>query len=412
MMTSEDTYNNPLVSGPLKEFALSQQTGLGFFDTLKQPRFSGQLELTSPNNTRWVFYLYLGRIIYATGGCHPVRRFRRNLSIYFPHMPSHVSALQSDIDNIPIDDLRICWEYQLLCLWVEQQKVTLEQAAKMIRSTIVEVLFDVTQVMQIACKLSSEKTLSTRLVLIDAEQVIVEAQKLWQAWQAAKIADRSPDMAPIIAQPEQLRQKTSEQIYHTLSQLLDGQQTLRDLAVRMKRDVLTVTRSLLPYIQEGLVRLMPIEDFPGPTIPTIPGIVSNNREGQKHLIACVDDSPLVCQSMEKILKQNGYDFLGINDALRAIAILLSRKPDLIFLDLIMPNANGYEICSQLRKLSFFRHTPIVILTGNDGLIDRVRAKMVGSSDFLSKPVDAEVVVSVIRKHLREGVNYSGNENLL
>lgn len=401
-MTTEDSTHNTPTPSPIQEFTAYKQAG--FFDTLKQPRFSGQLELTSPNDRQWVFYLYLGRIVYATGGFHPVRRWRRNLSIYFPHLPSHLNALQSDIDSIPVEELRICWEYQLLCLWVEQQKVTLEQASKMIRAIIVEVLFDVTQAMQVTCKLSSQKSLSTRLVLIDAEQVIAEAQKLWQGWQAAKIADRFPDMAPIIAQPEQLQQKTSPQIYHTLSQLLDGQQTLRDLAVRMKRDVLTVTRSLLPYIQEGLVKLIQIPDFPAPTIPSLPSVVSNSGNGNKPLIACVDDSPLVCQSMEKILTQSGYEFLGINDPLRAIAVLLSRKPDLIFLDLIMPNANGYEICSQLRKLSFFRHTPIVILTGNDGLIDRVRAKMVGSSDFLSKPVDGEIVISVIRKHLKLGVN--------
>ncbi|NCQ42456.1 MAG: response regulator, partial [Cyanobacteria bacterium] len=77
-----------------------------------------------------------------------------------------------------------------------------------------------------------------------------------------------------------------------------------------------------------------------------------------------------------------------------------KKPDLIFLDLIMPNANGYEICSQLRKLTFFKHTPIVILTGNDGLVDRVRAKMVGSTDFISKPVDTALVLDTIRKHLK------------
>jgi chemotaxis family two-component system response regulator PixG len=79
--------------------------------------------------------------------------------------------------------------------------------------------------------------------------------------------------------------------------------------------------------------------------------------------------------------------------------LLSRKPDLIFLDLVMPNTNGYEICSQLRKVSAFRITPIIILTGNDGIIDRVRAKIVGASDFLSKPVDAETVLAVTSKHL-------------
>jgi chemotaxis family two-component system response regulator PixG len=68
----------------------------------------------------------------------------------------------------------------------------------------------------------------------------------------------------------------------------------------------------------------------------------------------------------------------------------------------MPNTNGYEICAKLRKLPGFRNTPIVILTGNDGFVDRVRAKLVGASDFLSKPVDAGTVLSVIRKHLEQG----------
>ncbi|MGA1622442.1 MAG: response regulator, partial [Synechocystis sp.] len=63
----------------------------------------------------------------------------------------------------------------------------------------------------------------------------------------------------------------------------------------------------------------------------------------------------------------------------------------------------YEICGQLRKLSIFKNTPIVILTGNDGIVDRVRAKMVGSSDFLSKPVNPDTVLQTIKKHLHEQV---------
>jgi chemotaxis family two-component system response regulator PixG len=105
--------------------------------------------------------------------------------------------------------------------------------------------------------------------------------------------------------------------------------------------------------------------------------------------------------MEALLVAAGYQFVGVNDALRAFSILLTRKPDLVFLDLVMPNTNGYEICSKLRKLPSFQNTPIVILTGNDGIVDRVRAKLVGASDFLSKPVDAETVLGVIRKHLRQ-----------
>jgi chemotaxis family two-component system response regulator PixG len=250
--------------------------------------------------------------------------------------------------------------------------------------------------------LRQDDLLSTRLVLIDAEQVVAETQEQWQAWQAAKIADRSPNTAPIIRQPEQLQQRTSPQVYTTLKQLLDGQQTLRDLSIRMKRSVLTVTSSLLPYVQMGLVELMTIPDLNAPIfVPPPTGHLVTQDVPIGPLIACIDDSPLMCQTMEKILVTANYQFLGVNDPLRALAILMARKPELIFLDLVMPNANGYEICSNLRKLSFFRNTPIVILTGNDGLIDRVRAKMVGSSDFISKPVNADIVLSTIRKHLKQ-----------
>lgn len=103
--------------------------------------------------------------------------------------------------------------------------------------------------------------------------------------------------------------------------------------------------------------------------------------------------------MEKILTSRGYQAITVTDSMRAIATLLTRKPNLIFLDLVMPNTNGYEICAQLRKVSAFQDTPVVILTGNDGIVDRLRAKLVGASDFLSKPVDAETVLTVVEKHL-------------
>jgi two-component system, chemotaxis family, response regulator PixG len=171
----------------------------------------------------------------------------------------------------------------------------------------------------------------------------------------------------------------------------------------MKRYVLPVISSLLPYIGMGVVELVNVSDFASPIAPQAPsaGTPSHGSAEKVPLIACVDDSPLMCQTMEKILMAANYQFVGINDPLRAIAILLARKPDLIFLDLVMPNANGYEICSQLRRMTFFKDTPIVILTGNDGIVDRVRAKMVGSTDFISKPVDPDLVIETIRKYLRQ-----------
>ena len=381
----------------IQHFTASKQ--IKFFESLKESRFSGQLVISDKHDHTWILYLYLGRIVYASGGVHPVRRWRRHVVAYCPERLANLEELQLSLANIAREESRISWEYQLLSVWIDRNQIGREQATRVIKATITEVLFDVTQAMEVNCELIKDNLLTTRLILIDAEQVISESNKLYTAWQEAKVADRSPDLAPIIRQKEALRSRTSPQVYQNLSQLLDGKQTLRDLSVRMKRDVATVTRSLLPYIQLGLVQLVAVNDIAPPVSTPVAQKLFKRKTPRRLTIACIDDSPIICQTMESIITDAGYNFVSEMDGLRAIAVLLSRKPDLIFLDLVMPNTNGYEICSQLRKLSFFKQTPIVILTGNDGIVDRVRAKMVGSTDFLGKPAQPEQVLQTIEKYV-------------
>ncbi|HBB31282.1 MAG TPA: response regulator [Cyanobacteria bacterium UBA8803] len=387
---------------PVASFSLfTASKQVQFLETLKRIRFSGQLVLTGPEGQQWIFFLYLGRLMYATGGNHPVRRWQRNLAAYCPQIASDRSIMQRDLADFDPASCKTCWQYHLLSAWVAQQKITYEQTAKLIQGVVIEILFDVAQAMRATYQIKQDSSLSTQLVLLDVHQTIAEVDQLWQVWHNDRVASYSPNMAPVIKQPDQLRERTSAPVYQILSKLLDGKHTLRDLGVQMKRDVLQVTRSLLPYIEGGLVELASIPDLPIPlrgNVPETPPTAVEPKE--QALIACVDDSPLVCHTMEKLLTAAGYRFVGIEDGLRAIAILLARKPDLIFLDLVMPTTNGYEICAQLRKLFFFRDTPIVILTGNDGIVDRVKAKLVGASDFLSKPIDAGIVLGVIQKYLK------------
>ena len=381
----------------IQHFTATKQ--IEFFESLKESRFSGQLIISDTQDHTWIVYLYLGRIVYASGGVHPIRRWRRHVVAYCPECLADTEELKLALANIAQEESRISWEYQLLSTWIDQHQISREQATRVIRATVVEILFDVTQAMEVDCESVGDNLLTTRLILIDAEQVIKEADKLYQAWQAAKVADRSPDLAPIIRQPQALKSKTPPQVYQNLTQLLNGKQTLRDLGIRMKRDVVTVTRSLLPYIQMGLVQLVAVGDIALPSSTPVAQKLFQDKTPRRLTIACIDDSPVICQTMEKIITEAGYNFVSEMDGLRAIAVLLSRKPDLIFLDLVMPHTNGYEICSQLRKLSFFKQTPIVILTGNDGIVDRVRAKMVGSTDFLGKPANAEQVLATIDKYV-------------
>ncbi|MEW6494514.1 MAG: response regulator [Cyanobacteriota bacterium] len=382
-----------------------------FFENLQQLKFNGQLVLADPTGEKWFFSLSQGCIVYVTGGIHLVRRWQRNLAVYCPWMLSYIPPRQCELPGIEGTAVT-SWEYQLLCLWLAQQKITREQAAILIQAILAEVLFDVAQAKQLAYQIKPDNSLYAPLVLINAKQAIAELQPLWQVWQNAKLAGYSPNRAPAIKQPDQLREGTSAPIYKTLTNLLDGRHTLRDLAVQMQRDIVQVTRSLLPYIQLGSVELVDIPDLPSPVEHYSSEKLSVQTAPTEPLVACVDDSLWVCQTMRKLLISAGYRFFGVNDDLRAIAILLARKPDLIFLDLVMPNLNGYEICSQLRKISAFRNTPIVILTGNDGVVDQVRARLVGASDFLSKPINPDAVLKTIDKHLKQkvqGVNVQGSK---
>lgn len=375
-----------------------------FIETLKKIQFTGQLVWKDPNNDekRWILHFHLGRIFYARGGIHSVRRWARSLANYCPQLQSNVAQLQQDFHQVTSEESIFDREYELFYFWVKQQQLTHKQANQVIQSISSEVLFDLSQFQNLTHQIQKVQSAREPLVLIDEHTVFTEVQKFWQSLWNHNIDPSLLDKAPIIKDPVELQQWTSVEKAQVLVQVLDGKRTLRDLAIQFGQDVVQVAYSLQPYIQSGLIELISIPDLLTP----IPRAMQNGSElinSAKPLIACVDDSAMVCWTMEKLLTEAGYRFVGINDGLRAITTLLSCKPDLILLDVFMPYTNGYEICKKLRKAPSFRHTPIVFLTGLDGVIDQVRARMAGASDFLSKPVDAEKVLSTVAKHLPKGV---------
>lgn len=408
------------------------------FKTLESDRFTGQLKLSDSTGQRWKFYLADGQIIYAMGGVHPVRRWRRIVALHCPKMAMRQFTWYADLTTIPATGLALGWQYALLNLWVERHDITPEQATKLIDAIVVEVLFDIALAAEVSEQLQPDPSISihpasTPLGVISPTVVIPRVERRWQAWQMAQLTFCSPHKAPVLRQPEQL-QRHVPALYQTLSTLLRGRHTLYELAAHMNRHVVEVAASLLPCLERGWVELVNVADFPGPILqsapttlprreadtlriapklnesssqanapvapqPVLPPSAPAPAANQRGLIACVDDSVLIHRMMETLLNEAGYGFVGIQDPMRAIGVLLARKPNLIFLDLVMPNANGYELCQQLRKLAGFRQTPIVILTGNDGYANRLRSNFAGATAFLAKPLDAEAVLDVIRQHL-------------
>jgi two-component system, chemotaxis family, response regulator PixG len=374
---------------------------------LQRDRASGELVVVpeQQRSSSWSFYLYQGRLIYATGGSHRARRLFRAIR---QHCPSSISETWlRTLGNLPEP-----WEFYLIGNALKHSKIDSEKAKALIVASVQEVLYTLIDRGQLQIDWKFSKQPLQPLVLLSVDQVIQHAYDAKTKWQMAglgHIQNMMPgfsfDFAPFLALPDQLRAMVDSgsitpPTHKVLVNLLNGQNTLWDLSFKMQRSMIAVMRSLLPLIIDGIVELKEIPDLPYPPVESQPESEPQPPKS-KGLIACIDDSPLIGQEMTKILNNEGYEVIHIIDPLQGVSLLLKRKPDLIFLDLVMPNTNGYELCTFLRKTSTFQDIPIVILTGHDGVIDRVRAKMVGASDFLGKPADPVKVRQILDKYLNQ-----------
>ncbi|MCJ8280825.1 MAG: response regulator, partial [Rivularia sp. ALOHA_DT_140] len=332
---------------------------------------------------------------------HPFRRWRRHMTQNCPE----IDIDQMQFNSRDLSTSNDYWDYRLLEVLHEKQKIKREHINSIVEKTIAELLFDLAQQAhfnQIQCDRENDTILEAPMSFTSADMSLKFMQDTWKHWSEAGLANFSPDLAPILRRPEQLQQMVSPAVYKNFVNLMNGKYTLRDLAVRRKQSPLPIARSLLPYVLKGIIELIKVPDLPFRVGDSV-NMSTVDREPEAPsgpLIACVDDSPQVCQMLEQILVPQGLRFIKIQDPVQALPILIENKPDLIFLDLVMPVASGYEICAQLRRISVFANTPVIILTGSDGLFDRVRAKVVGSTDFITKPVVADKVIGVIRKYIQ------------
>jgi len=118
-----------------------------------------------------------------------------------------------------------------------------------------------------------------------------------------------------------------------------------------------------------------------------------------YTIVCIDDSPTVLTAIQSFLDEEIFSVVGFSEPLKALMQILRTNPDLILLDVEMPNLDGYELCSLLRKHSYFKDVPVIMVTGRKGFIDRAKAKMVRASGYLTKPFEQSELLKIIFQHL-------------
>jgi CheY-like chemotaxis protein len=114
-------------------------------------------------------------------------------------------------------------------------------------------------------------------------------------------------------------------------------------------------------------------------------------------ILVVDDEPHLIRSLTFILSKEGYEVLIAADGEEALLKVQKYKPELVFLDIMMPKKNGYEVCEAIRNMPDLKDTYVIMLSAKGGDIDREKALSMGANELISKPFSPLDVVSRVKK---------------
>ena len=233
--------------------------------------------------------------------------------------------------------------------------------------------------------------------------VLQSIQQRIQGWQSFNAAIRSPYQCPYLANPQSLT-SSSPAILLKIAKFLKGL-SFRQLALILNQDELKIAQLLNPYIAGGEITIRePPQPFDRlPYVPPKMSAIGIERTEGKLKIACIDDSPTILEEMQRFLMDDVFEITTIDDPLKAAPVLLRLKPDLILMDISMPNINGYKLCSFFRGSASLKTVPIVMVSGRTGFIDKTRARMVGATDYLTKPFSQTELLTVVNRHLPSAI---------
>ncbi|PAX59489.1 response regulator [Brunnivagina elsteri] len=361
---------------PLDSYRVFQKLHpLSLLAQLTSRRATGCLKVLT-GAISWSLYLYEGKLTYASYSNQLFDWLDGHLERLSKQVPALNSStrmqmrllFESKHDNQSIGQA----DYQAICWLVNRNYISSEQAATLIEELAKEVLESFLVLKEGSYEFQRETALDElpKFCSLDLRVLVESCQRHLRS-----------------------RYHNSSSSNAIATSVSDEQEGSYSAAVEAQQGVES-SSSLFEQREKQLSRNIRVDS-----------VANNNEISQPqqstkvYTIACIDDSPTVLNSINHFLDQSNFTVVMINDPVKALMQILRSKPDLILLDVEMPNLDGYELCSLLRRHSIFKDIPIIMVTGRTGFIDRAKAKLVRSSGYLTKPFTQSELLKMIFKYI-------------
>ena len=390
---------------------------------------------------RWSFYIERGKLVYASHSLDSFERLERHLRSLSREVPALNDKLRSQLrlifDDPSPDNAKykvtseiLCVEYMAILWLVNDNYLSKVMASKLITRLIQEVVEAFLGLPD--GKLGGiyyEHFLKETYCSLSIERVLEVVTQRLQAWYKLGPTISSPYQCPYLVSQTTAEKRMSTETVKRLGRILRGFNFCQ-LGALLGKDPLAIAKQLSPLISDGSILLrVPLAPFNmlprtyylapeeerenieklaetfdteesanNDDISSISRIVLN-QSVKTWKIVCIDDSESMLSIISSYLGNEDFQVTLIQDSMKALIKISSIHPDLILLDIGMPNVDGYQLCSLIRKSSSLRDIPIVMVTGNKGIINRARASIAGATDYLTKPFIQADLLKMVMRHL-------------
>ena len=389
----------------------------------------GYLHITS-KKIDWLIHFEQGKLFFATNTLEPFERLERHLRRLSHEVKTLDSQVRTEVrlnfDCYSNNNLDPYCDYQAISWLIENNYIKYEQATKLIKQITKEVFETYLLLDEGKYEFKCNPIEFNVFHEFDWHELVDECQKKLETWQSLGEKIYSPYQRPYFFNQNQAKNKLPQELQDKLGKILRGF-NFRQLSSLLNQDELEIAKNLRSLIDNGVILLRdpqpPFDRLPllTPKQQTItdqkqdnqttepektttetnfpPAEPVNLNETEKYKIACIDDSPTILDEINRFLSDRTISVFAISDPVKALRDIIRIKPDLILLDVGMPTIDGYNLCRLIRNHSLFKNTPVVMVTGNTGIIDRAKARLAGSTDYLTKPFTQSQLVKMVHKYL-------------
>ena len=124
--------------------------------------------------------------------------------------------------------------------------------------------------------------------------------------------------------------------------------------------------------------------------------MTDSKPNDSVKVLVIDDSKTIRRTAENLLTKEGFDVITATDGFDALAKIADTRPEIIFVDIMMPRLDGYQTCALIKNNSELKTTPVVMLSSKDGLFDKAKGRIVGSDEYITKPFSRDELLGTIR----------------